>query len=221
MLQAQEPGKPQGQQTRKALIDVATGMFLADGFKAARVAEIAKQAGVRLSAINYHFGSKEGLYLAVLQHHADLAWRTAPLPVFDPDQPLQQRLQAFISGLVRRMLDPDNPSRIASLMIREAVNPTAALDVMFERFTLPQVNLLLGLLREFFGPHTSRDVLLRAALSIVGQSMIYVAAQPIISKLQPQFDASGAALEQLAQHIATFSWAGLQALAAIEGAEHV
>lgn len=221
MLQAPEPSKSPGQQTRKALIDVATGMFLADGFKAARVAEIAKQAGVRLSAINYHFGNKEGLYLAVLQHHADLAWRTAPLPVFDPDQPLQQRLQAFISGMVRRMLDPDNPSRIASLMIREAVNPTAALDVMFERFTLPQVNLLLGLLREFFGPHTSRDVLLRASLSIVGQSMIYVAAQPIISKLQPQFDARGATLEQLAQHIATFSWAGLQALAAIERAEHV
>ena len=73
MLQAQEQGKSPGQQTRTALIDVATEMFLADGFKAARVADIAQQAGVRLSAINYHFGSKEGLYLAVLQHHADLA----------------------------------------------------------------------------------------------------------------------------------------------------
>ena len=214
MLQAQEQGKSPGQQTRKALIEVATEVFLADGFKAARVADIAQQAGVRLSAINYHFGSKEGLYLAVLQHHADLAWRTAPLPVFDPDQPLQQRLQAFISGMVRRMLDPENPSRIGRLMIREVVNPTAALDVMFERFTQPQVNLLLGLLREFFGPQVSRDVLLRAALSIVGQAMVYVVARPIINRLQADFDLRGAALDQLAEHIATFSWAGLQALAA-------
>ena len=214
MLQAQEQGKSPGQQTRKALIDVATEVFLADGFKAARVADIAQQAGVRLSAINYHFGSKEGLYLAVLQHHADLAWRTAPPPAFDPDTPLQQRLQALIAALVRRMLDPESPSRIGRLMVREVVNPTAALDVMFERFTQPQINLLLGLLREFFGAQVPRELLLRAALSIVGQCLVYVVARPVITRVQADFDLRGAALDQLAQHIATFSWAGLLALAA-------
>lgn len=214
MLPEADDSKSAAHPTRKALLDVAIEVFLADGFKAARVADIAQQAGVRLSAINYHFGGKEGLYLALLQHHADLAWRTAPPPVLDPDTPLQQRLQALIAALVRRMLDPDSPSRIGRLMIREVVNPTAALDVMFERFTLPQVNLLLGLLREFFGPQVPREVLLRAALSIVGQCLVYGVASPIITRLQADFDLRGAALDQLAEHIATFSWAGLQALAA-------
>lgn len=219
-MQPELEERPVAQPTRKALLGVATEIFLADGFKAARVADIARQAGVRLSAINYHFGSKEGLYLAVLQHHADLAWRNAPLPTFDPDTPLQQRLQAFISGMVRRMLDPDSPSRIASLMIRETVNPTAALDVMFERFTLPQWHILFGLLREFFGPQVPREVLVRAALSIAGQGMVYVVARPIINKLQPGFDCRGAALTALAEHIATFCWAGLQAIAAQQGGSH-
>lgn len=220
MLPEADDSKSAAHPTRKALLDVAIEVFLADGFKAARVADIAQQAGVRLSAINYHFGSKEGLYLALLQHHADLAWRTAPPPVFDPDTPLQQRLQALIAALVRRMLDPDSPSRIGRLMIREVVNPTAALDVMFERFTLPQVNLLLGLLREFFGPQVPREVLLRAALSIVGQCLVYGVASPIITRLQADFDLRGAALDRLAQHIATFSWAGLQALAAQQEGQH-
>lgn len=220
MLPEADDSKSAAHPTRKALLDVAIEVFLADGFKAARVADIAQQAGVRLSAINYHFGGKEGLYLALLQHHADLAWRTAPPPVLDPDTPLQQRLQALIAALVRRMLDPDSPSRIGRLMIREVVNPTAALDVMFERFTLPQVNLLLGLLREFFGPQVPREVLLRAALSIVGQCLVYGVASPIITRLQADFDLRGAALDQLAQHIATFSWAGLQALAAQQEGQH-
>lgn len=220
MLPEADDSKSAAHPTRKALLDVAIEVFLADGFKAARVADIAQQAGVRLSAINYHFGGKEGLYLALLQHHADLAWRTAPPPVLDPDTPLQQRLQALIAALVRRMLDPDSPSRIGRLMIREVVNPTAALDVMFERFTLPQVNLLLGLLREFFGPQVPREVLLRAALSIVGQCLVYGVASPIITRLQADFDLRGAALDQLAEHIATFSWAGLQALAAQQEGQH-
>ena len=220
MLPEADDSKSAAHPTRKALLDVAIEVFLADGFKAARVADIAQQAGVRLSAINYHFGGKEGLYLALLQHHADLAWRTAPPPVLDPDTPLQQRLQALIAALVRRMLDPDSPSRIGRLMIREVVNPTAALDVMFERFTLPQVNLLLGLLRGFFGPQVPREVLLRAALSIVGQCLVYGVASPIITRLQADFDLRGAALDQLAQHIATFSWAGLQALAAQQEGQH-
>jgi AcrR family transcriptional regulator len=38
------------------------------GYQAARVQNITRSAGLGLSAINYHFGGKEGLYRAVLSH---------------------------------------------------------------------------------------------------------------------------------------------------------
>lgn len=209
-----------GDETRQALIDAATDVFLRDGFRAARVKDIAESAGVRLSAINYHFGGKEGLYLAVLQHHANLAFKHSPVPVPDAGQPLEARFRGFVRAMVLRMLDPANPSRIASLMVREAASPTPALDVMFDTFSRPQAAALGGMLAELFGPVATPDLLGRSALSVVSQSMAYVALRPLVNKLRPGFYERPGAVAELAEHIATFSWAGLQAIAVAERNRH-
>ncbi|WP_374350289.1 CerR family C-terminal domain-containing protein [Chitinimonas sp.] len=209
-----------GDETRQALLDAATTVFLAEGFRAARVKDIAAAAGVRLSAINYHFGGKEGLYLAVLQYHARLALQHSPLPQPDAGKPLEQRFREFVRAMVVRMLDASNPSRIASLMVREAASPTPALDVMFETFSKPQSAVLLGMLAELFGPAAAPDLLARCGLSVVGQSMVYVGMRPLVSKLRPDFYQRPEAVAELAEHIATFSWAGLSALAQIERSKH-
>ena len=203
-----------GEETRALLIQAATEVFLREGFRAARVKDIAEAAGVRLSAISYHFGGKEGLYLAVLQFHAALAMQHAPLPGADAGEPAAVRFRAFVRAMVVRMLDPSNPSRIASLMVREAANPTPALDVMFERFTRPQSAHLFDLLREIMGPGAPQALLARTALSIVAQSMVYVGMRPLVQKMQPDFYDRPDALDALVDHITTFSWAGVAALAA-------
>lgn len=221
MFQASEPPPKHavGDETRQALLDAATRVFLDQGFRAARVRDIATAAGVRLSAINYHFGGKEGLYLAVLQYHAQLALQHAPLPSPAPGEPLELRFRAFVRALVMRMLDPASPSRIASLMVREAANPTPALDVMFERFTKPQSAVLFGMLRELFGPAADADLIARAGIGVVAQSMVYVGMRALVDKVRPGFYQRPDGVAELAEHIATFSWAGLQALAH-ERSEH-
>ncbi|UCE30283.1 MAG: CerR family C-terminal domain-containing protein [Burkholderiales bacterium] len=202
-----------GEATRGALLRAATDVFLAHGFRAARVQDIAAAAGVRLSAISYHFGGKAGLYLAVLEHHAQLALARSPWPRPDPAAPIELRFRGLVDALVRRMLDPDSPSRIASLLVREAANPTDALDVMFERFTRPQAETVFALLRERFGPRTPRDVLAQVALSVVGQVMVYAALRPIVERLRPGFYQRGDGLDQLVEHVSRFSWAGIEAVA--------
>jgi TetR/AcrR family transcriptional regulator len=47
------------------LLDAALEEFAAQGFAGARVRDIAERAGVSKDLIAYHFGGKEGLYLAV------------------------------------------------------------------------------------------------------------------------------------------------------------
>jgi AcrR family transcriptional regulator len=220
MTTKQTLGNAAGDETRNLLINAGTGVFLRDGFRAARVSDIAAEAGVRLSAINYHFGGKDGLYLAVLQHHAMLALAHVPVPRFAPGESLQQRFAQFVRAMVYRMLDPASPSRLPPLMIREAVNPTSALDVMFERFMQPLQMVLAGLLREVFGPDASEALLARAALSVLGQGMIYVVARPLVSKLHPDFYEQEAGVEALAEHIVAFSWAGVQAIAEAERNKH-
>ena len=56
-----------GDQTRSALIKAALAEFADKGFHAASTRLIAQSAQVNQALIGYHFGSKEGLYLAVLE----------------------------------------------------------------------------------------------------------------------------------------------------------
>ncbi|MCB1097687.1 MAG: TetR family transcriptional regulator [Verrucomicrobiae bacterium] len=53
--------------TRFRLMDVAEELFAEQGFEAVSLRHITTAAGANLAAVHYHFGSKEGLIVAVLQ----------------------------------------------------------------------------------------------------------------------------------------------------------
>ena len=53
--------------TKERMLDTAEGLFAEHGFPATSMRDITNAAGVNLAAINYHFGSKESLLIAVLQ----------------------------------------------------------------------------------------------------------------------------------------------------------
>jgi AcrR family transcriptional regulator len=53
--------------TRAEILDVATAVFADQGFSGARVDEIAARTRTTKRMLYYYFGSKEGLYLAVLE----------------------------------------------------------------------------------------------------------------------------------------------------------
>lgn len=57
--------------TKDKIIEVAATLFARNGFSGTSVREIAKQADVNLSAINYHFDNKDKLYLQVFAHNHD------------------------------------------------------------------------------------------------------------------------------------------------------
>ena len=62
-----EPRKRNATATRAELISVATEEFAEKGLAGARVEEIASRTATSKHMIYYHFGSKDGLYRAVLE----------------------------------------------------------------------------------------------------------------------------------------------------------
>ena len=52
--------------TKSRLLEAATELFSRDGFEGASTRAIGSLAGVNIATLAYHFGSKEGLYEAVL-----------------------------------------------------------------------------------------------------------------------------------------------------------
>ena len=57
------------EQTRRGILDAAFAEFAAKGLAGARVDEIAARTRTTKRMIYYYFGSKEGLYAAVLEEH--------------------------------------------------------------------------------------------------------------------------------------------------------
>lgn len=57
--------------TRRALVEAATAAFAEHGVASASLVEVTRRAGQRnRGAVHYHFGSREGLLVAVLEQHA-------------------------------------------------------------------------------------------------------------------------------------------------------
>lgn len=61
-----ERPQSKGEQTRAAIVNAAHSLFVEKGFHATSMRQIADQAGLALGGIYNHFGSKEDIFVAVL-----------------------------------------------------------------------------------------------------------------------------------------------------------
>jgi TetR/AcrR family transcriptional regulator len=90
--------------SRRALLDAALEEFSLRGFAGARVADIARRAGVNKQLINYYFGSKEGLYLALQRAWLEREESFAPPEVPLPDMVVRYLLDALADPRSLRLL---------------------------------------------------------------------------------------------------------------------
>src|SRR5918911_4658513 len=103
MSEAQAPARgarlPRGAR-RLQLLGAAREVFVAQGYHAAGMDEIAERAGVSKPVLYQHFPSKRDLYLALLEHHTDelvAATRKALGSTSDNKQRVAATIEAFYS----------------------------------------------------------------------------------------------------------------------------
>jgi len=101
-------GNPE--ETRRYILEAAERAFASAGFAGATTRQVASAAGVNVATLHYHFGSKEGLYRAVLREAVG-----GPLPsVPGPGEPAD-RLRAVVSALFDHAASRRSLSRLALL----------------------------------------------------------------------------------------------------------
>jgi AcrR family transcriptional regulator len=91
--------------TRQALLDAGRALFAEHGFAGAGQEEIVERAGVTRGALSHHFGTKQGLFLAVVQDvQGDLADRIARAAMEgrDPMEQLRLGCLAFLDAAMDR-----------------------------------------------------------------------------------------------------------------------
>lgn len=197
------------EQTRLRLLEAAREVFSQHGFQGATVREICRRAEANGAAVNYHFGSKDGLLAEALNFAPLKAMQNANI---NAGECPRMRLRLFILDLMLMLLDEKNPSSQCQIMARELADPTPALDKIVREAIKPLHDYLGKLVREIADEKTGEAELRRCVHSILGQCLFYRHSQPVLQRLHPRLRYSHKEIEAIAEHIAAFSLAGIKHL---------
>jgi AcrR family transcriptional regulator len=175
-----------GAETRARLIEAALDVFGRLGLEGATTRQIAKQAGVNLAAIVYHFGGKEALHLAVAEH---IVGRIASLlqPVLAEmadaraaASPAAARaaLTHVLGHYVDVILGNAEAERWARFIVREQMQPTQAFETI-ERFMGGAHGLATRLVAAALERPEDEEVRLRV-FTMIGQILVFRVAQALV-----------------------------------------
>ncbi|MGN6375166.1 MAG: CerR family C-terminal domain-containing protein [Sphingomonas sp.] len=118
------------------LLETAIREFGLKGLDGASTRGIAAAAGTAMSSITYHYGGKEGLYVAAADYIAQQMISVLDgLPIGDgahPDGPedARQAIHTILSRMVDRLTTRKNAAR-SLFIVREQMNPTEAFDHIY------------------------------------------------------------------------------------------
>ena len=203
-----------GEATKERVLEEACKVFAEKGYRDATHMEICRRAGANSAAVNYYFGSKESLYRAVFEHMNQKMDRLHPLDGGLPaTSPPARRLYAFIHAHLSRMFDPEHLGGLHRIRMAEMFDPTGLLEESLARHLARDRAHIQKLLREMLGPDVPQRDVDWCELSVVGQCFM---SGPGPSGKGPRavFGLDATNLDRLADHIQTFSMAGIKAICA-------
>ena len=181
-------GNTRSDTTRSALITAATEVFARSGFESVGTRDIAAAAGVHPALIGYHFGSKEGLYLAVFEHIAAtmeervgpaLARIEAVLNSPGPTAVVAQRslgLLGELSDALLATLADEASGPWGPLMMREQQAPSPAFDLIYERFMKRVLGTMTRLVLAA-DPTRTEPAARLTVVSLMGQVIVFRVAR--------------------------------------------
>ncbi|MCU0959480.1 MAG: CerR family C-terminal domain-containing protein [Pirellulaceae bacterium] len=194
------------------LLQAAGRVFADKGYQAATVRDICAEAGVNVASVNYYFGDKSALYVAVLTRARQVRAERYPLPRWSPGTSADERLRDFIGVMLQRMVAAPESGWNTRLMLREVLEPTGFCDRLVQQYFRPLFEILVGILRELLPEGTPGHVVHQVGFSVIGQCLYYRVAQPVLALLVPTEErAAWFQPQQLADHITRMTLAALGA----------
>ncbi|MGH7144600.1 MAG: TetR/AcrR family transcriptional regulator [Planctomycetota bacterium] len=209
-----------GQDTRHRLLEAAGAIFAHKGFWQASLAEICRTAGANIAAANYHFNSKEELYLAAWRHAQERMLKLYPPDGGVPEgASAEARLRGRILAIVRRMFDPHGHA--FAIVQKESAFPTGLLTDALRDTVRPLREAFLALVRELIGPGVPEADVVLCLQSILAQCFsirMYERAgghtpaaksTAASAHRKPPVPAREETIEAVANHVTSFSLGGI------------
>jgi len=208
----------QDHDTKTRLLEAACEVFAEKGYRDATVADICDKAEANIAAVNYHFRSKENLYAEAWQHAFQQSLQAHPPDGgVSPDAPAEKRFRAKIRAFLQRGLDTRNATFL--IMHMELANPSGLLDEVRREMIAPLQESMHAIIRELLGEHASEQQVWLCGMSTIGQC-IHAMARRCLKRMPSRGDLlETQSPDTLADHIATFTLAGIRGIRRRQGRE--
>jgi AcrR family transcriptional regulator len=205
------PAADAARSTRERVLETAGETFAEKGVDRTTSKEICARSEANIAAVNYYFGSIEGLYAAVLDEaqrrfitFEDIAAAVAG------KTDAKSKLRALIELAVKRLLAPSSSSWAFRVIAREMAAPSPAFRALRQREILPRALLMKSLVAEIVRLPPEHPAVARATLSIIAPfAMLSFADRSILDRAFPSLALNEEGAAALADHLFRYAIAGL------------
>ena len=171
---------------QQRLLEIAIDAFGKRGLEGASTREIATAAGTAMSSITYHYGGKEGLYLAAADHIASgMAESMSPSLMVEVAAGDAVGARRAVHGMLDALLDKMIAKQTESwslFIVREQMNPTAAFARLFDGPMGQMTRRLARFVSIAAGVEDSEDTRI-ATLTLFGQVLVVRASRATMLRL--------------------------------------
>jgi AcrR family transcriptional regulator len=197
-----------GDNTRQQIIETAGQLFADLGYGGTTSKLICEECGCNVAAVNYHFGSRDGLYSSVLiESHRRLIGFNTLMDIANGSDDSRSKLGRIIDTLIDGI---DATQWHSRLFIREIMAPSVLIDEMIKTEALPKFAVLKSLLSDITGIDRDDPAMSRILISTMAPCMLLlVGNRDNLSKVLGNFLEDKEALKR---HLKSFLFAGLDQL---------
>ena len=201
---------------KERILMAASEVFAEQGFAHGTTREIAKRAGANIAAISYHFGSKEQLYLFVLNYWKRKAFEKIPIDrMRDESIPPEERLRLFVRSMLETTLDEETALWFSKMIARELVlEPTSAVSSFLDDDVKVVSQCLLGILQELCGEDANPEAVNFCAAGVVGQCTFLTANRAVLQTIFRVRQLNWDNIDAFVDHIVRFTTGAISAIKA-------
>lgn len=203
-----------GEKTRQKILAAACEVFAEKGFHKATHSEICRRSGVNTALVNYHFKCKETLYKETWRAAFGKSLELHPADGGVPaDAKPELRLRGWISSLIKRISEEEG--KLFEIVHKEMSDSTGLLGDVIEESTGPLRAAIADIIRELLGGKATEKQVQLCHMSVVAQCFRpshHIKKTVICSgkKSRNIFIEKNFDVNEIAEHISTFSLAGIK-----------
>jgi hypothetical protein len=210
LLSPKKHSREDGEATRRHILETAVRLFAEYGYADTTSKMICREAGVNIAAVNYHFGSRDDLYRAVLEDvHEHIVNEREMAAIMRADCSAEEKLSMVLDAYIATIYSEQ--SWHSRIWAHELIAPSALGGLSFLEGTLSKERSISKILSDITGIPQGDPALHCCVVTVMGPYLLMLCVQrDMAHRLAPIFHYRG---EDMNVYFKELIFSGLKAFA--------